>query len=86
MLKIVNLTAKPIVSVMSERSRVNGGTMPIVYPFRKMLDIIPSGEMVLNIWPRRPPKRPPNKRNIIKDQADFCDVAMDLFIPKLGIN
>lgn len=78
MLKIVNLTAKPIVRVMSERSRVNGGMIPIVYPFKKILDIIPSGETALNIWPRRPPKRPPSKRNIIKEQADFCDVAIDV--------
>ena len=78
MLKIVNLTAKPIVSVMSERSRVNGGMIPIVYPFRKILEIIPSGETALNIWPRRPPKRPPSKRNIINDQADFCAVAIDV--------
>lgn len=77
MLKIVNLTVKPIVRVMSERSRANGGMIPIVYPFRKISAIIPSGEMALNIWPRRPPKRPPSKRNIIKNQADFVDAAMD---------
>lgn len=77
MLKIVSLTVKPIVRVMSERSRANGGMIPIVYPFRKMLDIIPSGDTALNIWPRRPPKRPPSKRNIIKNQVDFVDAAMD---------
>ncbi|MEK6577490.1 MAG: hypothetical protein AABZ05_07825 [Nitrospirota bacterium] len=77
MLKIVSLTVKPIVKVTSERSKVNGGMIPIVYPFRKIFDMIPSGEMALNIWPRRPPKRPPSKRNIIKNQVDFVDVAMD---------
>lgn len=78
MLKIVNLIVKPIVRVMSERSRANGGMIPMLYPFRKIFDIMPSGETALNIWPRRPPKRPPSKRNIIKDQADFCDVAIDV--------
>lgn len=78
MLKMVNLIVKPIVRVTSERSSVNGGMIPIVYPFRKIFEIIPSGETALNIWPRRPPKRPPSKRNIMKDQADFVDVAIDV--------
>lgn len=67
---------KPIVNVMSERSMVNGGIIPMGYPLRNMFVMGPPGAIAFNTSPRIPPNRPPRMRNIKKSQVVFVDTGI----------